>query len=222
MVVKKDYIPRTDDKLLEWGKNFMGHIGVNIERFKVPPPGDQMHNTLNSFEVLLKKCQGPNRGKVDTFEKNEARRRFVNEFRTYVQGFIAKNPFVSNADREKMQITVYDKTPSRVGAPVGLATASIVYLGGQVLELLIEHVAGTEFDERANYGYRVYYDVVAEHQPQPEHGSQLTKSRFTHHRKEKFEFAHEDVKKMAYFSIRYENSKGQSGPWGPVIAAIIP
>ena len=160
MVVKKDYIPRTDDKLLEWGKNFMGYVGMNIDRFKVPSPGDQMYNTLNSFEVLLKRCQSPNRGKVDTFEKNEARRRFVNEFRTYVQGFIAKNPFVSNADREKM--------------------------------------------------------------PQPEHGSQLTKSRFTHHRKEKFEFAHDDVKKMAYFAIRYENSKGQAGPWGPVIAAIIP
>jgi len=41
-------------------------------------------------------------------------------------------------------------------------------------------------------------------------------------RKELFIFPAEDSGKTAYFSIRYKNSKGQAGPWGPVFSAVIP
>ena len=31
-----------------------------------------------------------------------------------------------------------------------------------------------------------------------------------------------EMGKAAYFSIRYENSKGKAGPWGPLASALIP
>jgi hypothetical protein len=54
------------------------------------------------------------------------------------------------------------------------------------------------------------------------HGTNLPHSRFVRRRKELFIFPPEDSGKTAYFSIRYENSKGQAGPWGPVFSTVIP
>jgi hypothetical protein len=56
----------------------------------------------------------------------------------------------------------------------------------------------------------------------PVSGDELPHSLFTKRRKELFDFPMEDSGKTVYFCIRYENSKGKAGPWGPIISAIIP
>jgi hypothetical protein len=50
----------------------------------------------------------------------------------------------------------------------------------------------------------------------------LPHSRFTHRKKELFDFDAEDSGKTAYFCIQYENSKAKKGPWSPVFSAVIP
>jgi hypothetical protein len=45
---------------------------------------------------------------------------------------------------------------------------------------------------------------------------------FTRRRKEKLVFDAEDAGKTAYVCARYENGKGETGRWGPVVSAIIP
>jgi hypothetical protein len=40
--------------------------------------------------------------------------------------------------------------------------------------------------------------------------------------KEVFDFPAEDSGKTACFCVRYENAKGESGPWGPLFSAVIP
>jgi hypothetical protein len=75
---------------------------------------------------------------------------------------------------------------------------------------------------RANYGRKVYYGLYADGDTPPATAEDLPKNRFTRRKKEIFEFSPADVKKTAYFCIRYENSKGEAGPWGPMITAVIP
>jgi hypothetical protein len=90
-------------------------------------------------------------------------------------------------------------------------------------------------DSRADYGYRVYYGVLPPLQPTVEEatgprrylmkaavqGVELPHSQFVRRKRELFVFPAEASGKTAYFSIRYENSKGRAGPWGPVFSAII-
>jgi hypothetical protein len=83
----------------------------NALRFQVPAPSGEVTDNLERFETCLKKASEPNRGKVDVLKKNEARAALVKDIRTYVQGFLAKNPNVTNADREEMGIPIYDTTP---------------------------------------------------------------------------------------------------------------
>jgi hypothetical protein len=53
-------------------------------------------------------------------------------------------------------------------------------------------------------------------------GDELPHSRFTRRRRIVIEFNAADSGKTVYFSIRFENAKGDKGPWGPVFSAVIP
>jgi len=132
------------------------------------------------------------------------------------------SPPLTDGDIVSLGLKPKDSIPTPIGEPQGLATADVMYLGGQVLQLKIKHVTGTPFDPKANYGCKIYYDVLADSDPQPISGEDLRKHKFTRQKNEKFKFTVSDVKKTAIFCIRYENSKGVAGAWGPMITALIP
>jgi hypothetical protein len=45
---------------------------------------------------------------------------------------------------------------------------------------------------------------------------------FTRKTRHRFDYSEEDRGKHVYFCLRYENSKGDAGPWGPILSAVIP
>ena len=218
----KDYVPGNDRKFLIWVKNLIGYAISNAVRWNVSPPGSVLTGMIGDFESKLDRMDDPNHGKVDTLEKTNARKVLEKTVRNYVQGYIARNPLVSDVDKESMELPIYDTTLTKVGNPQGQATADVEYLGGEVLQLHIKHVSGTPSDEKANYGYKIYYGLFSEGDPIPTSGEDLPKHRFTRRKKEIFEFTPADVKKTVYFAIRYENSKGVAGIWGPMFSAVIP
>jgi len=106
--------------------------------------------------------------------------------------------------------------------PTGQAEVTITYPGRGQLALRISHVAGTQRDARAYYGYRIYYSIYDSNETLPESGVDLRKSKFTRRKTDLFTFLPVDSGKTACFCVRYENSKGAAGPWGPMAMAIIP
>ncbi|MDR1283137.1 MAG: hypothetical protein LBK99_20295 [Opitutaceae bacterium] len=52
--------------------------------------------------------------------------------------------------------------------------------------------------------------------------SQLTHSVFSTHSPFRIEFAEELRGKTVYFCLRWENTRGQKGPWSEIVSAIIP
>jgi hypothetical protein len=56
----------------------------------------------------------------------------------------------------------------------------------------------------------------------PVDGKMLQHHRFTRRKREKIVFDAAGAGMTAYVCCRYENSKGETGQWGPVAQAIIP
>ena len=218
----KDYIPGNDAKFIEWGENLMTVGELHCTDWGVIGPEQMVGGALTDFKDKYAKAAQPNRGRIDVLEKNEARKTAEKALRSYVQGFLAKNPKITNTQREMLGITVYDVVPTSVGAPQGQAEADISYPGRTQLQLKIKHIEGTPKDTKALYGFRVYFGVYADGDAPPVSGMDLRESKFTRQRKMLFTFLPTDSAKVAYFSIRYENSKGETGPWGPMFSAIIP
>ena len=222
MITKNNYVPKNDNEFYFWIRNIVNYAIPNCERWNVGKPSDELIEMINNFELNLQKMDDPNHGSVDTRIKNDARRTLEKSARAFVQGYIAKNPLVTNSDKTRMSLPIYDTKPTTISVPLGQATANVVYLGGQVLRLHLNHITGTPFDAKANYGCRIYYGLFADNDPLPENGKSLIQHVFTRRKREIIQFAPTDVKKTAYFCIRYENSKGQAGPWGPMFKALIP
>jgi hypothetical protein len=170
----------------------------------------------------MQKCADPNHGRLDILEKNEVRKQLEKASRELVQGFLARNPNVTNLDREAMGLNVYDTTPTAVSDPRGQAIADISYPGRTQLLLTVKHVESTPSDNKAEHGCRIYHSVVAHGETPPQSGQDLHESRFSRQKKVQFSFLPADSGKTAYFAIRYENGKGKTGPWGPLFSAVIP
>jgi len=219
---RKDYIPGNDAQFIEWAENMVEIAAESCAEWGVIEPNEIIGNKIAVFKTKYANASNPNHGKIDTLEKNEARKDAEKALRSYVQGFLAKNPKITDIDRERMGITVYDTIPTTVATPTGQAEADITYPGRTQLQLRIKHIKGTPLDTKADYGYRVYYGVYAAGDEPPATGMDLHESKFTRQKKMLFSFMPTDSSKVAFFCIRYENSKGETGPWGPMFSAVIP
>ena len=216
-----DYVPRGDLKFLEWVKRVTSYILANHARWEISDPKDRFDTPLGEFESAMANALLPDAGSVSILEKNNARKKLERMMREYLQGVIIRNPAVLPVDKAEMSLPVYDRTPTPVLDPTSRATASVIYKDSCVLQLNIKSVTDIE-DKRSEYGCRIYYGVYATGSTPPATGMDLIQSMFTRKKKEVFTFLPTETGKTVYFCIRYENSKGKAGPWGPMISAIIP
>lgn len=147
------------------------------------------------------------------------------------------SPPLTDPDFTSLGLKPKDTTPSPVPPPTAQAEADISRPGVHLLELHLRPVTGSPPDpHRADYGYRIYWGILPpggapveaatgakrELMQAPASGNDLPHSKFTRRKKELFDFAQEDSGKTVYFCIRYENAKGEPGPWGPMFSSVIP
>jgi ABC-type glycerol-3-phosphate transport system substrate-binding protein len=87
---------------LTFAKNFYAYALANYARWSVPSPQTMLETAITAFESALAAFANPNRGKVDTLNKNEAKAALTHALRAYAQGFVARNPAVTDEDKEQM------------------------------------------------------------------------------------------------------------------------
>jgi hypothetical protein len=147
-----------------------------------------------------------------------------------------KKPPLTDTDFIALGLRVKDTTPTVIAAPTAQAEADISYPGPHLLTLHLRPLAGTTLDAKADYGMSIRWGIMphggatleeaagARHylMKPPVSGEELPHPKFTRRKKETFDLPPEDSGKTAYFCIRYENSKGQAGPFGPIVQAVIP
>lgn len=147
-----------------------------------------------------------------------------------------KKPPLTDADFVSLELRVKDSNPSVIRAPSGQAEADISYPGPHLLALHIRPLAGTSVDPKADYGYAIQWGVMPHGgasvdealsprrylMKAPVSGEELPHNKFSRRKKETFEFPPGDSGKKVFFCVRIENSKGDKGPWGPIVSAVIP
>jgi len=226
---RRDYIPKNDFLFLEWVRVLLAYALENFARWGVISPVDMLSSPMYDFEEKLERAHAPNSGVVDKVVKNEARKIIEKASRTYVQGFLARNPRVTLEDRATMKLTIYDTTPTNVPPPVTPVEGKLSFPATGLVEVREIHAAAEKLDKRAGYGVRIYYGIMNEtpegHKhyitERPKTGDDLPHSVFTRKKHHLFDLTGENGKE-AFFCMRFENSKGQAGPWGTIISAFIP
>ena len=226
---KSDYIPKGDFHLLDWSKAFSAYAEASHERWGVLCPCETFNPLIADFETKLQKAKSSNSGAVDVKAKNMAKEKLVKEIRVYVQGYVARNPRVTEEDKVAVQLPVYDTTPTNIPPPTSPVEGILAFPATGLVEMRDIRPAGEKTDAKAGYGVRIYYGIMGTPSEtnrfriteRPRTGDDLPHSIFTRKKRQLFDFTGENGKEV-FFCMRYENSKGEAGPWGKIISAFIP
>ena len=145
-------------------------------------------------------------------------------------------PPLTDANYVELGLNPPDTVSTPVPPPEGFPEADVSYPGVGVLTLHPRPVKGQPpLDDRSEYGYRIFWGAYPPGgatveqatgklrllMKPPATGDDLPKSEWTRRHKENIDF-HECRGHTVYFCVRYENPKGDYGPWGPMFTAIVP
>jgi len=234
--MSNDWFPSRRSGQILMAKNWEYQMTTWGEMWGVPKDVQTKLKSLRlkaENDLLLAKGANPTPESIqkckDTFKELQACMRDI-------KNRYFKKPPLKNEHFVALGLKVPDRIRSPVPKPGGTTSAEITYPGIGQLRLHLYRIDGTVPDKRAEYGRRIYWGVLPHGgatleqaagkghylMKRPVSGEELVHSKSTRRAKETIVFSTEDSGSTAYFCVRYENSKGEPGPWGPIFSAVIP
>jgi hypothetical protein len=215
----------------------LGPAQTWADRWRVPPEAVATLETLiNVAEPLLQAAAAANhRNDVITAQVGAAFEALITHMK-YLHNHFFLEPELQPYNFAMLLLHARDHTPTNRPRPTGFPMGSVSYPGPGALVLRCFAMEGQPpLDPDSDYGYRAYWGVYPaggasveaatgprrELMKVPTTGDELPHSLWTKRRSDLLDF-HGDSGKTVYFCIRYENRKGEAGPWGPMFSAIIP
>jgi hypothetical protein len=216
-----DYVPRPDERFLEWAKNLAAYSLQNYTRWQVPSPDATLGQPLADFEAAFQAYLDPNHGKIDTVRKNDTRKIVEKLIRTYVSAYLAHNPLVTEEDKTAMEITIYKTTRSPVPAPTTSPQLKPDTGTRRHIHVYYQDENSTRRGKPAGVrGVEIRWAVL---DAPPADIAQLTNSSFDTKAPLDLEFSEADRGKKVFMCGRWEiDREGIKGPWGDIEEAIIP
>jgi hypothetical protein len=216
-----DYIPQSDGAFLEWAKTLIGYASAKLMVFNIPAEAlTPIQAQLTAYETAFTTAQNPNRGKVDVLNKNEARDALKSALRAFVKAYLSYNPAVTDADKESMGLPLHDTTRSPVPPPSSIPELE---LDSSIIRQIIVHFKDNGSEKRSKphgvHGIELRWSLL---ETSPASVEELKNSAFDTATPYTFSFDETDRGKAIYICPRWENNKGEKGPWGEIVKAIVP
>jgi hypothetical protein len=240
MAERTDWVPGSRKGVLAMAKDQISYTtaerrsawGIPADRFT------EYGTAYSSAQTALAAVENTaERNHVDTVACNEAFDGLTGIMR-FFKGHYYLIPPLTKIDWAALGFREKDDHPSVVPAPTDAPLVTTAYPGGpHVILVLLGPLPGTMvLSGRSDYGYALYISVMphggatleqaasAKHylREPPKDGEVLRHHVFTRRGRELVAFDAAESGMTAYFCARYENQKGWTGSWGPVVSAIIP
>lgn len=222
MVMNRDYLAISDEKLVDLltvvhdtvEKNL---VAWGIQAFELT----EWEPELAAFTAAVNKLKEPeNRSPVNTRIKNDARSALEAKARNFIQGRLYHNSKITPADLLSVGLPVHDTHPTHHPAP-----KSWVALSGrptnnrQHTVSALDQKTGTKTKPDDAYGVKYAYEI---RETAPESPEDLRHSLFSRKTTHVFDYDEKEKGKKAFYAARYENAKGEGGPWSEIVELIIP
>jgi hypothetical protein len=238
MSKRTDWLPAKRELQIAMSENWQTLlVAAKASAWNIPAAELTALKTLTTAAAAaLALSQSSARTIVITAQTKAAFAALAEKMRFFKNRYFVSPPLL-DADYISLGLKPRDTRPTPVPPPTAQAEADITYPAAHTLELRLRPVADTAVDaHRGNHGFRIHYGILppggatleAAAGPRrdllkpPTSGDELPHSRFTRRARERMNFAQEERGKTLYFCVRYENAKGEPGPWGPILSAVIP
>lgn len=217
-----DYIPDSDLEFNVWQANFITTVEAKATTWDIP--ADEI-TALKAKQApwtaafsSASNRQGRNTG--DVRAKNDARKPYEKSLRTFTTQRLSYNPKVTNSDREHMGLNVKTdaRTPSPkpVTRPTGTIDFSVRLR--HTIQFVDEAVPRRKAKPDGVHGCEIWVKIGGE---APKDASELTFLATDTATPYVADFEGADAGKIAYYWLRWVNTRGEHGPWGNTLSAMI-
>jgi hypothetical protein len=216
-----DYIPSADAAFLEWVKNLLAYVLQKFSTWGIPSPQTTLTPLVTEFEAAFEACQNPNRGKLDTQKKNEARKRLEKELRIYNKAYLLYNPVVTDDDRTAMGLPIHKGTRSPVKPPETAPQLLPDTSTRRIIKVYYKDEGATRRGKPAGVtGIEIKWAKLKE---PPKDISELINSAFDTNPPLVLEFEEHERGEKVFMCGRWEiQREGEKGPPGDIEEVIIP
>jgi hypothetical protein len=185
------------------------------------PPGvvAELAAAVGAADSALRAAQGQDRSMVVTARCSAAFAVMVGRMRDLKRRSFLMPPLTA-ADFAALGLRPRDTILTRKGNPTAELTVETFLVGRRQLGIRIIFLSGKS-DDPANRGFRVWYTVTALGEPVPTAPEELHRSFYTQRKKDLIEFPFDESGRVAHFAVQIENGR-KTGPWGPIVSALIP
>jgi hypothetical protein len=221
-----DYIPRRDFLFLAWAKNYHTVCGQSAAAWNLPEQRLlDMGAGITSLGDVLDICYSEHRTKADTAVKNGQRTFLEAECRAFNREFTQYSSLVTDDDRVRLQIPVHNILRCRIPVPED-APLFLLYLTRTHLQLGLTVMGASGAEPHIPYGMNgaaIYYAIRGPGETPPSSGKELVEWGITSRARSIIKgFSSHDEGKRVYIALRWENWRGERGPYSDMVNIVLP
>jgi hypothetical protein len=226
--MKTRYIPGPDAAFDSWQRNLMKTVVAGATAWYIPPePVTALQALQAQWEAAYAVANNlGTRTSIAVQAKQRARKVYEAALRRLVRPYLAYNPLVSDADRENLDIPVHKTTRTPIPPPTDSVELMLKQAAGSRVEVAFFPIsadsAAKEHHEAKPYGVRGVELAWAILPAPPKSYADLVHSTFDTRSPYFFQFDLPEAGKTLYVCARWENTRGQKGPWSDIKSAVIP
>ena len=217
-----DYIPNTDPEFDLWQKSLMDKIRELMPTWGIDPikTVDLDSKQSNWNTAFSKASNKQNRTAAEVQAKRDALDDYKKEIRSFVAEFLANNSRVSDSDRTLMGLTVKSgtRTPAPVPTTSPLGTVDFSVRLQHTLHLSDQATPQSKAKPAGMHGCEVWVKLGGE---APKDASELSYLGIATSFSYTTTYEGKQANIMAYYWLRWVNTRGERGPWSTTVSSII-
>jgi hypothetical protein len=236
------WLPGRRDAQLEMAQHWLKALENKAAAWHIPPDEvTALAELIASATQCLQIVLSSDRTATTTAQCKMAFHALIVKMR-FLKGHFFLSPPLSNTDYVTLDLKPHKSRPTIIPVPVNQPGIEIIKWAPHILELRYFTAAKLD-DGEGDYGIRVYYGLVRPSAPAviagnisahliadgvyelsapPMIAAELPSSFFTRRMKYILVLPLEASGLTCYLAARFENSKGNQGPWGTMIHALVP
>ena len=217
-----DYIPSTDPEFDLWQKSLMDKIRELMPILGIDPNKAMGLDSKQSIwnTTFSKASNKQNRTAAEVQAKRDALDDYKKEIRSFVAEFLANNSKVSDSDRTLMGLTVKSgtRTPAPVPSTSPLGTVDFSVRLQHTLHLSDQATPQSKAKPAGMHGCEVWVKLGGE---APKDASELSYQGVSTSNSFTMTYEGKQANTMAYYWLRWVNTRGERGPWSTTVSSII-
>jgi hypothetical protein len=218
-----NYLPSSDHNLLSFSQVFITYTTTKAVSWEIVAAiVTALTAKVTAFQDALTVTDGPHTI-VDTTRKNNAKKELETAMRDFINEYIRYNHIVTDEDRRALGMKIPDKRRTPVPIPTGIVEFFIRVLA--IARLAVIYQDSGAQNRAKPYGVQgaeIRVGITEIGDPPITDPEKLTRSEFSTRTPHTLTFSAEDSGKRAYIAMRWENTRGEKGPWSPIQSAVIP